>query len=309
MKNVLTWVLLMGLAGFAVQVRAQEVQPKEGYLFLPTYLGNKDGTVAPLRVLSAADGQEVKLRPTKAAFSPGNQFALDPGDYHIELGQLPSPVNRRSFVVESGKITVVEVGTVTVLFEIDVRKIDFCSTWSQNMTIYVKGPDGYVQVAADVSMDTVRHGAVQLHRGDYLLEWNKFHVPITVSRGKRLEVRPIRVAPFEGFTKPRLEEAPIDGLDKPGANSPCTDKPVFLFPGDYSLSHRVKTNTYPFHTTASQTTSIARKSDFLRYRKLPGLKGSGRLYKGKRGTGERVPTPQPSTDQQDDPTARPSSQE
>jgi len=286
MKSLMS---LFAIVSLLIPTGALSADEGDGYIFYPRYFAGESGTVPPLHVADAETGEQMELRSVKATLSAGNQYAVKPGLYHVEVGQFRSSGNRRLYRVEKGKITTLETGTVTVLFSVPAEELEICPGWSQNITIYALHEGKFVSVAADVSMETTRSGAVQLHRGKYLLEWNKLHVPITIKKGKKLEIRPVRVAPFEGFSKPRLEEKLIDGLEKPGAVIPCPHKPLYLFPGDYILTFRVKTNSYPFYKKASQSTTIGRKKNFLRYKDLPRTKGKGKRYKGRKGVGEPVP--------------------
>lgn len=264
---------------------------QEGFLFYPDFTKESGGTRPPLRIYEAGSGREVKVTPGESSLRPGTQYALPPGDYHVEVGRFETPERRFLYRIEAQKLTTVAVGAVTISFPCKAADLEICPAWGHNLTLYIKGKGAYVPIASDIAMDTVRYGYVQLHAGKYLLEWNKFHHSVEIEAGKLLKIEPVRVAPFEGFTKPRVEEAQREGLEKPGAISPCVHRPLYFFPGEYSLSYRVKTNSYPFFRVATEPMTIEANDKFLKTKKLPRLKGKARRYRGKRGVGEPAASP------------------
>jgi len=261
----------------------------DGFLFLPSYIDGDNGTVSPLRVESAETGQPVELRSVESTLSPGNQYALPAGRYHVQMGQFENQANRRLYRVEAGKVTVIRTGVVTVALPTPVGKVKWCPGWSQNLTAHVAGPEGYAAIAADVNFEEARYGRLQLHAGDYLLEWNGIFTRFTVEAEKILLLTPVTVAPIIGVTKARLRQAPLEGLSRAGSLAPCTGSPLYLLPGDYTLEHRLKTNEYPFYRVQEDPVPVKRPERFAVYRSLHSLRGKADRYRGKEGQGEPVP--------------------
>jgi hypothetical protein len=266
-------------------------QPSDatGYLFVPDYIQGDQGTRPPMTIREAETGVLMPLETVSPSLTPGQQFALPEGWYHVEIGQFESKGNIRAYRIKAGRVTVVKVGLVTVRFPIDATKVQFCPGWSHNLTAYARDWCCYKPVASDVSLDASRYSVLQLHEGKYLLEWNRLHIPITIKAGEELVIEPVVMEPFGNVMKPRLSEPLLDGMATRGTVFPCPDKPLYLFPGTYTLSHRVKINTYPYYEVAQDQVTVEGKKDLVRTRPLPKLEGKAKLYKGDKGRGEQVP--------------------
>jgi len=281
--GVVLWAaLLIGAAGNA------GAQEGTGYLFYPTLVSDDQGSVPPITIFSAETGDKVAAKLVKPALKPGQQYELPAGLYHVEVTQFPSPAARRVYKVVEGKVTKVKVGAASVVLSGKPGKNDLCAGMSLNLTASVRDGKGWATVAADVMMETPRYGKVQLHAGEYMLEWNRLHYPVTVKEGKLLELEPQPLAPVEGVSRPKLSEKPVDGLERPGSVKPCNGGTTYLFPGEYNLSYKIKTNTYPFFERRSDSIVVEEPRGFTRYRNLPSVKGKARYYRGDDGVGEPV---------------------
>jgi hypothetical protein len=283
--------LYLAVCCLPLLVSAQE-GTGSGILFYPYHIVGDEGTTPTLQVVDASTKQPVILEAVETTLNPGRAYALPVGSYHVRIGQFPSDSDWRHYIVEKDRTTIIKAGVLTVRLPEDLKNLSICPQWTQNLTIYTRSKNQWIPLASDVSLETSRYGRIQLHDGEYLLEWNGMHHPVTVTAGKLLVVEPVVVAPFEGFTKPRLEESPIEGLAQTGRVTPCTHRSLYLFPGTYKLTYRVKTNTYPFYVLAEESVTIKPLEKLKKYINLPRLKGKARRYRGSTGTGERVAAPE-----------------
>lgn len=284
--GVVFWAaLLVGAAGSA------GAEEGKGYLFYPTLIADDEGSVPPISIFQAETGEKVTARLVKPSLRPGQQYELSVGLYHVEVTQYPTPAARRVYRVAEGKVTQVKVGALAVVLDGKPGKNDLCRGMSLNLTASQRVAKGWATVAADVMIETPRYGTIQLHEGEYLLEWNRLHYRVVVKVGKLLVLEPQPLAPLEGVSRPKLIEKEVEGLARAGSVSPCADGTTYLFPGEYTLSYKIKTNAYPFFERRSDSISVAEPRGFARYRNLPSVKGKGRFYRGKDGMGEPAASP------------------
>lgn len=281
--GVVLWAALMaGVAGNA------EAEERKGYLFYPTLISDEEGSVPPITIYAAETGEKISAKLVKPTLKPGQQYELPAGLYHVEVTQFPSPAARRVYKVVEGKVTKVKVGAAGVVLAGKPGKNDLCTGMSLNLTASVRHAKGFATVAADVMMETPRYGKVQLHEGEYLLEWNRLHYPVTVKEGKLLVLEPQPLAPVEGVSRPKLIEKETEGLERPGSVTPCAGGTTYLFPGEYTLSYKIKTNAYPFFERRTDSITVEEPRGFARYKSLPAVKGKARYFRGGEGMGELV---------------------
>ena len=229
-------LLLIGF--FPLQAHADK-----GTLYVQAYIEpstaeKTDGAqYAPVYIYDLK-GEKISSGKGDGAWKPGTTIHLQAGEYWVGLGQEEVKENLRRYRVEPDKTTVVQSGWVSVatLVPEDQPHIN-CATWNATLMAFMPGEEGPMIIANDFRRPA-EYGIIQLHPGDYQVEFHGFRAQVTVKAGMDYRL-PTGYTTLSYASEVYLLENKNDDPQTKGLPL-CTDGASHVLAGDYTRWEMVK---------------------------------------------------------------------
>lgn len=236
--------ILIVLAVLVLPLAAVADEP--GFLLLERHdIAERDGAQAADLFVYGEDGRPHPGR-SGGQYPAGEYVELAPGWYFVEVGRFRAPANAVKVFVESGRVTVVPSGWVSVRTPpVSAQPTVGCAQWNAELNAFVETADGTTAlVNSNRGAGVQRWGAIQLIAGDHRVYFNDVPTTFTVVDGRVRELPTGFQDPVYGI-RPQLSNAP-DG-DPSGLRLPlCEDGALQVPAGTYWASGAVPLEVYPY---------------------------------------------------------------
>ena len=207
----------------------------------PETTANMAGAQHAMAFVYTAKGMKIASGKGAGGWLPGEEIALEPGEYWVGIGQSESVSNLHHYTVSEGAMTVVETGWVSLatLPLAEQPKTD-CAQWTATLRAYLL-VDGKKEAIIDNSnRKTNEYGTLQLHPGQYLIEFNRLTTTVTVEAGKDYRIPTGYVGPTFNkdayLLRNKGDEPQQSGLPV------CSDGAIHVPAGDYFLRELIVRN-------------------------------------------------------------------
>jgi hypothetical protein len=183
-------------------------------------------------------GAKVSSGKGNGAWLPGGTITLEPGRYWVALGSEENPANLYAYDVKAGKTTLVESGWVSVAtLPLAKQPLTDCSQWTATLVAYIEVDGKLQQIMSNSKRRPDEFGTIQLHPGEYIIEFNRTRERVTVEAGKDLRLSTGYAGPTvsrEAQLLRNRDDDPLrDGL------AVCTDGGLHVLAGHYFVRELV----------------------------------------------------------------------
>jgi len=234
--RVIAPLLVVGLVLFASSALAGE---PNGKLYVSSYIepeaAQENKGAAPATVwIYNEDGAKISSGKGRGGWMAGHEITLAPGTYWIGLGTEENRYGLHKYTVESGKVTVVETGWVSVATMPEkIQPKTGCMSWFATLSAY-RMVDGERQLITDnTNARTAEFGTIQLHPGEYVVKFHGFSTRVKVKAGHDYRLRTGYAGPSNATEAYLILSKDDDAREK--GLSVCSDGPVHVLAGNYFI--------------------------------------------------------------------------